>query len=215
MIIDTIIKLKESHRFRKNNQLGVDTLNELSSFIFRGDYTNVKNKEYVLRNWLLYSPRHMANDLGITVKGVYYLKKKINDQLVKELGSDLTTLVFNENFQEISTRLKLSKKRLNTDSALPHYINSVVTKKVLEETHNTPMDGWLESNLKATLNGHNTIDAFIPELAFMKHYRKIEINKQINSLNPKLLDYLIQISANKKGSLELRNLLFKYLNDSH
>lgn len=215
MIIDTVVKLKESHRFRRNKQLGIDTLNELSTFIFNGKYAKVKNKEYILKNWLLYSPKRMALDLDITVKGVYYLKKKINEQLIKELGSDLATLVFDENFQEITTRLKLAQKRLNTDSALPQYINGIVTKKVIKEPHNMPMDGWLESNLKATLNGRNTIDAFIPELAFMKNYRKTEINKQINSLNPKLLDYLIQISASKKGNLELRNLLFKYLNDSH
>ena len=214
MIFDDIIRLKESYRLRSNVKSEMNTLDELTGFMFRGDYANVKNKDYILHYWLIYSPKQMARDLNITVKGVYYLKKKINDQLVKELGTDLKNLVYNEKFKTINSRLNSAQKRLTTDSALPAFINNIIKKKITKDSYIKPMDNFLEKNLKATLNGRNDIDIFIPELSFMKIYKKKEICKQIESLNPELLDYLIQLSAGKKGDAELRNLLFNYLNDS-
>lgn len=215
MLIDTVVKLKESSRVRYNSQLGEDTLNDLSTYIFRGDYAKVKNKEYILKYWLIHNPKRMAEELDVTVKGVYYLKKKINEQLITELGSDLLNLMAKENFYEIGNRIRLSQKRLSTDSALPQYINNLVSKKMMKSYLRTPKENELKYYLKAALNDSNTTSIFIRELAFLKSYRKVEINNHLSQLNPMLLNYLIQITANKKDDLELKNLLFQYLNNSH
>ena len=213
MIIDNIVKLKVSNELRYN-KLGASTLDDLTTFIFRGEYTNVKNKEYVLKYWLIHTPKQMSEKLDITVKGVYYLKKKINSQLIEELGADLLQLIYKENFYEVGNRVKLSQARLNTDSALPQYISNLVRKKVMQSNLRTPNESELKYRLISALDGSSTTNIFNREIAFMKYYRKVEINNHLNLLNPILLQYLMEISANKKDDLELRNMLFNYLNDS-
>lgn len=186
---------------------------DLERFILEGAYTQRKNKEYILKNWLSMSPSTIADGLGIQAQSVRAIQKQIYQDFVKELGNNILELLVDNNFQQIKKNLDCAYQRLQNNN---QFIFDEVQDAIMLKEKNLFL---LEDNVhkcyssfrnELRKDGNIEHSSLQKEAQLLKLYTNNYLDKLIDKVDIVKLNTLMRILDGDIGSLNLRNHIQKY-----
>lgn len=186
---------------------------DLERFILEGAYTQRKNKEYILKNWLSMSPSTIADGLGIQAQSVRAIQKQIYQDFVKELGNNILELLLDNNFPQIKKNLDCAYQRLQNNNQF--IFDEVLDTIMLKEKNLFLLEDNVYkcySSFRNELREDGNIEhsSLQKEAQLLKLYTNNYLDKLIDKVDIVKLNTLIRILDGDIGSLNLRNHVQKY-----
>ncbi|MGO3733357.1 MAG: hypothetical protein ACTJHC_09300 [Vagococcus sp.] len=186
---------------------------DLEKFILEGAYTQRKNKEYILKNWLSMSPTDIADNLGIQAQSVRAIQRQIYQDFSKELGNNILDLLIDNNFQQIKKNLDCAYQRLqNNNQFIFKEVEHIIVGKENNLSFLNDKINEYCTTLRIELRENGNIDnsSFHKEAQILKLYTNASLNRLLDNLDIVKFNTLIQILNGNTGSLKLRNYVQKY-----
>ncbi|PHE64255.1 hypothetical protein COF68_05275 [Bacillus toyonensis] len=162
-----------------------ELLKELQDFIMGGSYTNVRNKEYLLRN-VKKPVQDQARDLNLSKPAIYKNKKLINNDLERKVGKNIISNILAGDFDRVNTVL---------DYALSEQsISSIVIPSVIDRVQEKEFDK----------NSTYDLNDCITEISFLKKYSNLDLELLLSNCDSDKLNYLLRLLDFKESDVESR-----------
>lgn len=207
--------LDENGKDYQNLELCYTVTISLEQFILLGNYTNRKNKQFVLKNCLLYSPNEIARILAILPQSVRTIQRDIYKDFAKEMGNDILELLQQKKYKKIGQRLDCANKRIENNNQFA--FKEVEQLAKIKGSDIACLDDKINkcfNLLRDEITNKTLIKdlSFNTELQILNMYNKSYFNELLGRIDVIKFLTLITILKGDMGSINLRNHIQKLLN---